>query len=159
YDGTAPGAGWNDIGGDVGSWSTGDAILGFPASGVTTYIDTFASTTNRALAAYFQKEVTIPDASQVASLHLSGLANDGVVVYVNGVEVIRENMRTGTITPNSYADSARNATTAANNPFEVDVPPSLLVDGINVVAAETHLNYRASRDMGFDLSAELTTLE
>jgi len=36
------------------------------------------------------------------------------------------------------------------------VPVSLLTDGINTIAVETHLNYRATNDVSFDLSATAT---
>ncbi|GAB2875446.1 hypothetical protein GCM10027026_27840 [Myroides odoratimimus subsp. xuanwuensis] len=157
YDGSAPGSGWNGLSGNTSQWSVGNAILGFPASGVTTNVDTFATTSARPLAAYFVKRFAVSDANKVVGLALDGLANDGVVVYVNGVEVTRKNMPSGTITATTYASSARNATTAAGDPFVVQVPTNLLVTGQNVVAAETHLNYRATRDMGFDMRADLTT--
>jgi hypothetical protein len=32
----------------------------------------------------------------------------------------------------------------------VTIPPSVLRDGSNTVAASVHLNYRATRDMTFD---------
>ncbi|MFT4081939.1 MAG: PKD domain-containing protein [Nocardioides sp.] len=157
YDADGAPSDWNTLGADVSSWNQGAAILGFNASDVTTDIDTFSSTSDRPLAAYFVKNVTIPQASSVVKLTLTGLANDGVVVYVNGTEVTRSNMRDGTITAKSYAASARNETTAQANPFTVDVPVGLLVNGTNVIAAETHLNYRATRDAAFDLQAEVTT--
>ena len=37
----------------------------------------------------------------------------------------------------------------------VDVPVGLLVAGTNVVSAETHLNYRGTADVSFDLDATL----
>jgi dTDP-4-amino-4,6-dideoxygalactose transaminase len=64
-------------------------------------------------------------------------------------------MPTGTITNMTYASTARNITTAEADPVIIDVPIGLLVNGTNVIAAETHLNYRATRDVSFNLTATM----
>ena len=64
----------------------------------------------------------------------------------------------GTITHTTFASTARNTATANAAPVVLSVPTRLLVDGTNVVAAETHVNFRRTRDLTFDLRAELTTL-
>lgn len=157
YDDAALPASWNANGFDAGGWSLGNAVLGFGAA-VATDVDTFATTDDRPRAAYFTRTFEVADASDVTSLVLRTVANDGVVVYVNGTEVGRHNMRDGVVTPMTYAPSARNVTVANADPVVIDVPTSLLVDGTNTIAAETHVNYRATRDLTFDLRAELTSL-
>ncbi len=153
----APPVGWNGNGFDASGWAQGSALLGYP-SGVSTNIDSFAqATSTRPLAAYFTRSFTVPDVSKVTKLSLSALANDGVVLYVNGTEVGRAFMPAGKPTVNTYATTARTAATAKASPVTVVVPPSLLVSGTNVVSAETHLNYHAAADVGFDLSAVLTS--
>jgi len=140
-------------------WNTGPAALGFGSTGLGTNIDTFATTTDRPIAAYFNKTFQVADASRATQLVLSTVADDGVVVYVNGTEVGRSNMPTGTITPTTYAPSARNTTTANSSPVTITVPTSLLTNGTNTIAAETHVNYRGTRDASFDLKATLTTTQ
>ncbi len=160
FDNGAPPADWNQNGFDASGWNAGDAVLGWGHGSVDTDISTaFANPTDRPRAAYFTRTFDVPDASKVTRLVLDTVANDGVVVYVNGVEVTRHNMRAGAVTYLTYAPSARNTNTANNDPVVVDVPTSLLVDGTNVVSAETHVNYRRTRDVTFDLLATLTTLE
>ncbi|MFT4081941.1 MAG: PKD domain-containing protein [Nocardioides sp.] len=156
YVSGAPPTGWTTNGFDDSSWSTGAAPLGFGTTSLGTDIDTFSSTSDRPLAAYFRKSFTIDDASKVTELELTTRGDDGVVVYVNGTEVGRSNMPSGTVTEKTYASSARRAAVAIASPLVVDVPTSLLVDGTNVITAETHLNYRATADASFDLSAEVT---
>ncbi|MCZ2404860.1 hypothetical protein IV498_17190 [Paenarthrobacter sp. Z7-10] len=39
--------------------------------------------------------------------------------------------------------------TANANPITIDVPLSLLVDGANTIAVETHLNYHGTPDISF----------
>ncbi|TIC81543.1 PKD domain-containing protein [Nocardioides sp. GY 10113] len=156
YQSGAPAGSWAEVGFDASSWGEGAGVLGFGASGLGTNIDTFASTSERPLAAYFRREFQVADRAKVTALVLTTVADDGVVVYVNGTEVGRSNMPSGSVTSGTYASSARNSTTASNSPVVIEVPIGLLVDGTNVVAAETHLNYRATRDLSFDLSGQLT---
>ncbi len=156
YDTTAPPTGWNTAGFDSGAWSAGNGVLGFGAPSVTTDIDTFATKASRPLAAYFTKQFQVDDATKVVKMTLDSVADDGAVFYVNGTEVARVNMPTGAVTIGTYASSARNSTTANNSPVVVDVPVTLLTNGTNVVSAETHLNYRGTRDVTFDLQASLT---
>jgi hypothetical protein len=79
------------------------------------------------------------------------------VVYVNGTEVGRKNLPAGTVSHSTYASSSVSTSTANTSPFVIDVPVALLVDGVNTVAVETHVNYRATRDMSMDLTAKATT--
>lgn len=156
YSAGAPPANWNTAAFDASTWTTANASLGFPAAGVTTNIDTSGGVTaNRPIAGYFTRTFQVPSAAKAVQLTLTTRADDGVVVYVNGTEVTRSNMPTGAVTFGSYATTARNTSVAVAAPVTVTVPASLLRDGANVVSAETHLNYRATRDMSFDLQAVL----
>ena len=157
YASTAPPADWKAPGFDASAWASGAAPLGFGSTGLGTNIDVAPPTSSRPLAAYFLKQFTVSSAADVRMLSLSTVADDGVVVYVNGTEVGRSNMPEGSITFNSYASSAVNSTVANANPVVIVVPTELLVTGTNTIAVETHVNYRATKDMGFDLSATITT--
>jgi len=98
------------------------ATLGFGFSSFTTDIDTSGPASDRPLTAYFAHEFEVSDAGQVQSLVLDTVANDGVVVYVNGTEVARHKMRVGDVTHFTYAPSARNVSRADAAPVMVDVP-------------------------------------
>ncbi|QNN82707.1 hypothetical protein H3H54_01775 [Brachybacterium sp. Z12] len=111
-------------------------------------------TGTKPLTAYFRRSFTVDDATQVAALELTTRADDGVVVYVNGTEVARSNMPTGSIGHGTYASAAPNAAAALANPVTVTVPGDLLVSGENVITAEVHLNYRSSPTASFELTAE-----
>ncbi|WP_162529631.1 PKD domain-containing protein [Nocardioides caldifontis] len=160
----APPTGWNTLAAFPSAWAVGNGVFGFGNTGaanpVTTNIDCAGcstNTANRPLAAYFTKRFTVADASQALNLRLTTRADDGIVVYVNGVEVGRSNMPAGTVTVGTFAGPARSTATAVANPVVIDVPPSLLVTGQNVVSVETHLNYRNTPNVSFDLEAVLTS--
>lgn len=151
----APAQGWNAPGADGTGWSTGAAPLGWGHSSVATDIDTFADPASRPITAYFRRSFEITDVSRVVKLTLDTRGDDGVVVHVNGTEVGRSNMRDGLVTHTTYAPTARRVTVALREPLVVEVPVSLLRSGTNVITAETHLNYRRTPDVTFDLAATL----
>ena len=157
YKAAAPGARWNDTGFAEPGWSTGAGTFGFGAAHVVTDIDSFADPLDRPLTAYFRKEIQVADPSKLVSLVLDTIGDDGVVLHVNGVEVGRENMRAGAVTHTTYAPTARRHTVAAQSPLVVEVPTSLLRPGVNVIAAETHVNFRRTPDLTFDLKATLVS--
>lgn len=151
YSSTALPAGWNATAFDDSGWSTGSARLGFGTTGLATDISVGVPTP-RPLSAQFRSPFTVADPGTILTAQLSVIADDGVVVYLNGTEIARGNMPTGTLGQNSYATAAPSSATAAANRIVVDVPVNLLVAGTNVIAASTHLNYRSTANASFDLS-------
>ena len=79
-------------------------------------------------------------------------ADDGVVVYLNGKEVGRANLPDGAVTRGTYATVAASTATAVASPVSWNVPPNLLVDGVNTIAVEVHSNYRLTPSMSMDLT-------
>ncbi|MBE7323975.1 PKD domain-containing protein [Nocardioides sp. Y6] len=151
----APGAGWAARGFDDSAWATGGALLGWGAPEVVTDVNPFATAAERPVTSYYRRAVTVTDLASVVGLRLTAIANDGAVVHVNGVEVGRQNMRDGAVTHTTYAPTARRHAVAAANPLVVDVPAALLVEGTNVIAVETHVNYRNTPDVTFGAQLDL----
>ena len=151
YQSDAPGGDWTASEFDDSSWDTGAAPLGWGHGDLGTEL-TIEGTTP--LTAYFRRSVTIEDATQISALELTTRADDGVVVYVNGTEVARKNMPSGTIGHGTYATAAPSSATALADPVNVTVPGTLLVTGENVITAEVHLNYRSTPSASFELTAE-----
>ena len=151
FDSTPWPADWRERTFDDSTWKTGSAVLGWNTPGLGTDISVDAQTP-RPLSAQFRQSFNIADPSTIATAQISVLANDGVVVYVNGTEVGRANLPTGTLTQNSYATASPRSTTAAAARVTMNVPVALLVAGNNVVATSSHSNFRSTPDMSFDLS-------
>ena len=152
YDTAAWPADWRERTFDDSSWALDPAVLGFGSNDVTTNIDKPAPTTNRPVSAQFRRSFDVADPNALSSVSLTVRADDSVVVYVNGTEVGRSNLPSGTLTQYSYALTGTRTATAAANPVTFTVPKSLLVAGTNVVAASVHLGWRATPDVSFELS-------
>jgi hypothetical protein len=147
----APDAAWTSLAFDDSAWSTGKAPLGWGSSTIATQL-VFEGTT-RPLSSHHRKSFTVEDPAKVAEVRITTRADDGLVLYLNGTEVRRVNMPTGTITNNSYATAAPRTTFATANPVQITLPGSALAAGVNVLSAEVHSNYRSTPDHSFELSA------
>lgn len=156
YDGTAPSSAWASRTFDDSQWTTGAAPIGYGSSSIQTTLPLSSTVADRPRTVYFRNAFTVDDKSKVSALQLTGVADDGVVIYVNGVEVARQNMPTGTITHTTFATAPLRTSVANASPVVVEVPTSLLVDGTNVISAETHVNYRGTPDLSIKLKAVAT---
>lgn len=152
YSGDALPAGWQAPGFDDAGWASGAGVLGFNTAGLGTDISVGAPSP-RPLSAQFRTTFNTPDSGEFESVDLTVLANDGVIVFVNGTEVGRANLPTGTISQNTYATAAPRSSTAAANPVTFSVPIALLNDGTNTIAAQSSLNYRSTPDVSFAVTA------
>jgi hypothetical protein len=69
------------------------------------------------------------------------------VIYINGTEVARSSMPTGTITYTTAATGTSSETTF----FAHTAPASVLVEGTNVIAVEVHQSGPTSSDISFNM--------
>ncbi|MEZ5008851.1 MAG: hypothetical protein R2753_11930 [Chitinophagales bacterium] len=91
-DGSNQGTAWRAGGFNDVSWLSGPAQLGFGDGDEATVINDNDQITN-----YFRTTFNVVNVSSIASLDLELVRDDGAVVYINGVEVWRDNMPTGTV--------------------------------------------------------------
>jgi hypothetical protein len=93
-------------------------------------------------------ELAVPRAL-IRGLKMRLLRDDGAAVYLNGVEIARDNLATN-------ANYLTGATAPVNGSaearyFEFGAPASLLREGRNVLAVELHQDEFVSDDASFDL--------
>ena len=89
--------------------------------------------------------------STLSSLVLNLVRDDGAIVYLNGNEIVRDNMPAGTVTYLTYAvDGVGGADETTPHPFTFDA--AYLQDGLNTLAVEVHQHSPNSSDLGFDLA-------
>lgn len=162
YDqGSLDGENWTANNYDATSWGEGNAPLGYYTSdsnngrGYNTFLDFGSDANNKRPTYYFRKEFTIsntPTENDVVSLDYT--VDDGMIIYINGVEASRYLMNSGNITYDSFS-----STYANNNPDsgKITLPISLFKKGRNVIAVEVHNNNGNSSDIYFDASLSLLT--
>ena len=148
-DGSDQGTAWREAAFDDSSWAQGLAELGYGDGTEATVVNSGPSS-DKFITTYFRHAFNVSNPSAYVGLFLQVLRDDGVVVYLNGVEVFRNNLPGGTIAYNTYASSALGGvdeTTFVDQP----IGTGNLVTGENVMAVEIHQANATSSDISFDL--------
>ena len=148
---------WQNLSYDDSAWSTGNSQLGYGDGDENTVISYGDTSSNKHICYYFRKIIDITNPSSNTGLKISILRDDGAVVYINGVEVIRSNMPSGDIYYNTFAAS----TVSGSNEdtfYEYQIPSTTLNTGQNIVAIEIHQRSQSSSDVSFDFKLEFTEL-
>lgn len=146
------------------AWPSGNAQFGYGDGDETTCVPSGGGGTlctptgNKWITTYFRKTVTIPNTSIFTNFVMNLIRDDGAVVYVNGVEVFRENMPTGAIVHSTQASSNIGGA-AETTPVTYVIPISAFVNGVNTIAVEMHQDVASSSDLSFDLELLGTTDE
>ncbi|MEI6948611.1 T9SS type A sorting domain-containing protein [Paraflavisolibacter sp. H34] len=154
-NGTNQGTAWRGTGFSDGAWKTGNGKFGYGVTGTSTTISYGSNKDNKYITTYFRKAFSITDVKAFSSFKGTVYREDGIVVYVNGVEVYRNNMPAGTIAYNTLAaDGAKND---GADPLSFTIASSYFTSGTNVIAAEIHQQKISSSDMLFDLTLSGTT--
>lgn len=140
---------------DDSAWATGPGKLGYSDSPATT-VGFGPDSNNKYITTYFRHAFEVADPALVANLTLKLLVDDGAVLYLNGVEVIRKNLPVGEINHLTLATLAVGGTDETTY-STYNLPNTGLVAGNNVLAVEVHQNAGSSSDLGFDVGLTATT--
>jgi hypothetical protein len=155
-DGSNQATAWRARAYDDSAWSTGPAQLGYGDGDEATVISYGGNASAKNITTYFRRTFSVTDPSAIGSLTLRLLADDGAVVYVNGLEAFRANMPGGSITSTTLASTT--LFDAAESTFvSAAISPGLLVSGTNVIAVEVHQSEPSSSDLSFDLELSAGT--
>jgi hypothetical protein len=146
-DGQNLGTAWRQPGFDSSSWPTGNTQLGWGGKGEDTTIPSGPITS------YFVKHVNVSDPSSYKTLTVRLKRDDGAAVYINGVEVVRDNLPAGALSASTPASSYTSGPTESTW-FEYSVPASLLTAGDNTIAVELHQADANNADGIFDLELQ-----
>ena len=91
-----------DYGFDDSAWKTGKAELGYGDSQTTTL--SFGSISDqKRTTSYYRQPFSVTNIGGLAALFVRVWRDDGVALYLNGQEVMRDNLPGGVITPGTYA--------------------------------------------------------
>ncbi len=149
-NGTDQGTAWRTTTFNDSSWAQGNAELGYGDNDETTLVAHGPIGNQAYITTYFRKLFNISNPASFSSIDLEALRDDGAVVYINGVEVWRDNMPAGTINYLSLAPSAI-AWPNETSWHQFSISPLYLVPGNNVIAVEIHQSGPTTSDLSFNL--------
>ncbi len=104
--GTDLGSAWRSTSYNDTTWASGNAELGYGDGDEATVVSFGPNSSNRYITTYFRRTFNVSNPSEITNVILDLKRDDGAVVYINGVEVARSNMPTGTITAATLASTA-----------------------------------------------------
>jgi len=152
YQSGDPGANWMQPGFVDNTWLSGAALFfvetsTLPEAKVTPL--TLGQTTY-----YFRTTFNYSGAPALADLAARLIVDDGAIVYLNGIEVLRLGMVAGAVSATNFA-SRTVGNAAYEGPFSL--ANSALVQGVNVLAVEVHQANAGSSDVVFGMSLEVAS--
>ncbi|HEX8618570.1 MAG TPA: fibronectin type III domain-containing protein [Thermoanaerobaculia bacterium] len=149
-NGTNQGTAWRARSFDDSTWSSGWSELGYGERDEATVVSYGPDPLRRYMTTYFRQNFNVTNPAAITALTARLIRDDGAVVYINGTEVARVNLPTGTI---SYTTSAVTSISDADEttPIALTLNPSVLVAGSNTIAVEMHQAGGSSSDLSFSL--------
>lgn len=149
-DGSDQGASWRTASFNDQGWSNGSGLMGYGFGNETVVIDSGPPNAHY-ITTYFRHTFTVSKANTFDSLTLLLAINDGIVIYLNGKEILRNNMPSGRFFYNTPAAKviAPDAMSVSKN-----IPTKFLRDGVNIIAVELHQSSPQSPDAAFALHLE-----
>lgn len=150
--GVDQGTNWRAATFDDSAWPSGSGRFGTnnEDGGVSTTIRIRNSNGVAVLTSYYRHRFSASNVSAITNLAFRVLRDDGCIAYLNGAQIFRMNMPTGTVTFNTQAPMAiggNNETTY----YPTNISAVLLNGGLNTLAVELH-QASGTSDAGFDLA-------
>lgn len=148
-NGTDQGTAWRETGFDDSGWASGPGEFGYGDADESTVVASGPSGA-RFVTTYFRTRFVVAPGDAVTALTLGLIRDDGAVIYLNGNEIMRNNMPTGavhytTLAPVLLSPPQESTFVISNlNAF-------ILAPGTNVLAVEIHQANTTGTDMSFDM--------
>ena len=137
------------------AWSEGPAQLGYGEGDEATVIPFGPNASQKWVTAYFRRRFTVGAGTNITGLQLRLKRDDGAIVYLDGREIARSSMPTGTVLASTLASSPSD-----DGQGFVDLPLEVatLTAGDHVLAVELHQSAVTSSDASFDLELNATVV-
>jgi PKD repeat protein len=140
---------WKDTNYNDDNWDQGKGPLGY-GNNETTVISYGPNPADKYITTYFRRDILIDTNTLPDSVELGLLRDDGAIVYLNGVEVRRDNLDPGPITYKTDANTIVSG--SAETVYHTSIlKKSQFIHGRNQLAIEIHNRDSTSSDLGFDL--------
>ncbi len=143
---------WKHPAYDDSAWPAGKAELGYGEGDEKTKVSFGGNSGAKYITTYFRHAFTVAKTDGLIAARLELKRDDGAILYLNGVEVGRENLGGGTVT---FRTTANAAADDGNGFHTMNVPIKLFAKGNNVLAVEVHQVSLTSSDISFDLALHL----
>jgi PKD repeat protein len=152
YDDTGVNRGttWRASAFNDSTWKKGPAQLGYGDPEVVTTIGFGPDANAKYPTAYFRHEFFVDDPARFVGATLGLIRDDGAIVYLNGREVFRSNLPTGTVNHNTLASTTVGGADEITY-FETELTPTDFAKGRNVLAVAVHQAALNSSDLRFNL--------
>jgi len=144
---------WNSRSYDDSGWNSGRAQFGYGEGDEATVVSFGPDPDTKYITTYFRRAFLVTNISEFNQLTLSVLRDDGVIVYLNGTEIYRDNMPAGSVNANTLART-NVAGIAERTFFSATMSSAMLINGTNVLAVELHQAAPDSIDLSFDLELD-----
>ncbi len=155
-DGAQPPPTWTSGDFDDRNWKEGRAPLGYGENGLATQIGFGGKADAKQLAAYFRRSFDFAaDGAPKKQLAVDMRIDDGAVVYLNGRELVRQNLPSGPLTVRTHAVSRVDGADETVYRRYL-LPAAALQPGRNVLAVAVHQINAVSTDLFFDLQLSTT---
>lgn len=140
---------WNQVNGANTGWVAGTAPLGY-GDPTATVISFGPDAGNKYITSYFYRDIEVNTSNLTEFVEFGIRRDDGAIVYVNGVEVFRDNMPAE---PTDYMTFSSTTIDGADEKrfFIFQVPKTAFDTGLNRIAVEMHNRDGSSSDIGFDM--------
>ncbi|MFT5523833.1 MAG: hypothetical protein ACI9HK_001782 [Pirellulaceae bacterium] len=154
-NGSDQGTQWTSVNFDDSIWSLGGAELGYGDGDEATEVGFGGNVDDKFPTTYFRHSFAVADPSLFSVFNISAIRDDGIALYLNGHELLRDNLPVAAEF-NALADAVVGGI-SESTPVTIShaanaLPAGLLKSGTNVLAAEIHQAEADSSDISFDVS-------
>ncbi len=148
-NGSDQGVAWRAKDFDDSGWAEGPSELGYgdDGEGAGTTVSFGPDSSSKYPTTYFRTTVDIPDPSIFFNFLLRVKYDDGIAVYINGAEALRQNLAANA----TYSSFASGAINDEDDWKDYTIPKSSLSAGTNVIAVEIHQTSGTSSDIRLDM--------
>ena len=140
---------WREAGYNDANWMSGQAQFGFGDNDEVTVING-GPIGRRHITTYFRRTFFATNTALLSNLTVRLLRDDAAVVYLNGVEIRRDNLPASQILYSTFASSEVTGADETNY-LVTPLPSGRLIPGNNVLAVEVHQSGTSNSDLSFDL--------
>jgi phosphodiesterase/alkaline phosphatase D-like protein len=150
-NGSDQGTNWIDPAFDDTAWASGPALLGYGSGKEATVVGYGGNSGAKYITTYFRRHFLVNTPTAFTNLSFGVQRDDGAIVYLNGIEVFRDNMPTGPVNYQTIAPISVSGTDKTSFHPSAPLPAAYLVAGDNIVEAEVHQHSGGSSSMDFNL--------